>query len=221
MHHDVPDFFKNLSISRPDSDKRFNDGRYIVHCTFYRIIMAFSLATERLILEDLAPDDLPGIRRIASDPDVMKYVLIWLEDDLQVTGFLEHAIEESQRDDRMLYMLAVRLPVSGEFAGLSFIEIDASHKTTAEVGYILLPAHWNVGYASEILRALLAFGFEQLSLHRVYGKCDELNRLSAHVLEKGGLRYEGTIREHVWLRDHWRSTCYYGILAAEYFPSIR
>jgi [ribosomal protein S5]-alanine N-acetyltransferase len=182
--------------------------------------MAFSLATDRLILDDLTPDDLPGIRRIAFDPDVMKYVLIWLEDDLQVTGFLEHAIDESQREDRMLYMLAVRLPVSGEFTGLSFIEIDASHKTTAEVGCILLPAQWNVGYASEILGALLAFGFGRLSMHRVYGKCDELNHASARVMEKGGLRYEGTLREHVWLRDHWRSTRYYGMLTGDYQSSL-
>jgi [ribosomal protein S5]-alanine N-acetyltransferase len=183
--------------------------------------MVFSLTTDRLILEDLAPEDLNAIRRIASDPDVMKYVLIWLENDAQIVNFLKHAIDELQREERMAYMLAVRLPVSKEFAGLSFIEIDPNHKSTAEVGYVLLPAYWHVGYASEILRALLTFGFEQLSLHRVYGKCDELNHSSAHVLEKGGLRYEGTIREHVWLRDHWRSTRYYGMLEGEYSPSIR
>jgi RimJ/RimL family protein N-acetyltransferase len=39
------------------------------------------------------------------------------------------------------------------------------------------------------------------------------------VLEKGGLRYEGTIREHVWLRDHWRSSRYYGMLKEEYHPA--
>jgi RimJ/RimL family protein N-acetyltransferase len=35
-------------------------------------------------------------------------------------------------------------------------------------------------------------------------------------MEQCGLMYEGTIREHVWLRDHWRSTRYYGMLAGEY-----
>ncbi|MDO9034111.1 MAG: GNAT family protein, partial [Methanoregula sp.] len=65
------------------------------------------------------------------------------------------------------------------------------------------------------------FGFGRLSLHRIYGKCDELNHASARVLEKGGLRYEGTLREHVWLRDHWRSTRYYGMLAGEYSPKGR
>jgi len=180
--------------------------------------MVFSLPTERLVLEDMNGDDLAPMLQLARDLRVMRYVLIWLENDGQVAGFVQHAIEESQRQDRMGYILAIRIPGTGEFAGFAMLEIDPEQVSTAEVGCILLPDYWKSGYASEILRALLAFGFGNLGLHRVYGKCDELNIASAHVLEKGGLRYEGTLREHVWLRDHWRSTRYYGMLAGEYPP---
>jgi len=182
--------------------------------------MGFTLETERLTLTDLKEDDLANVQRIARDRDVMRYVLIWLDNDEQVTGFLRGALEESQREDRRDYILGIRIPETGAFAGLAFIEIDPGQTITAELGCILLPAYWKAGYASEILRALLAFGFQELKLHRVYGKGDELNTASAHVLEKGGLTYEGTLREHVWLRDHWRSTRYYGMLASEY-PSTR
>ncbi|MFA4850198.1 MAG: GNAT family protein [Methanoregula sp.] len=181
--------------------------------------MVFSLTTERLILEDLDGQDLANIQRIASDPRVMHYVFIWLETDEQVAGFVRHAIDESLRSDRRDYLLAVRVLGTGAFAGFAMLEIDPKQATTAEAGYILLPAYWKNGYASEILRALLAFGFDELSLHRVYGKCDEMNLASAHVMEKCGLTYEGTVREHVWLRDHWRSSRYYGMLAEEYSPS--
>jgi len=183
--------------------------------------MSFSITTKRLLLEDLTMQDLAGIQRIARDITVMRYVLIWLENDEQVAAFHRHAIEESQREDRMDYLLAIRIPATGEFAGMTFIDIDPDQKTTAEVGYILLPEYWKNGYASEILHALLAFGFNDLHLHRVYGKCDELNLASAHVMEKCGLQYEGTLREHVWLRDHWRSTRYYGMLAGEYTAPAR
>jgi len=168
---------------------------------------------------DLNDEDLENIQKIANNPLVMKYVLIWLENDKQVADFLQHAVEESLKEDRMGYILAVRIPDSMEFAGLALIEIN--QKTTAELGCILLPAYWKAGYASEILKTLLSFGFEKLSLHRLFGKCDELNLASAHVLEKGGLKYEGTLREHVWLRDHWRSTRYYGILADEYRQTVK
>lgn len=178
--------------------------------------MVFTLTTERLVLEDLNGQDLAGIRHIARDPEVMRYVLIWLEDDRQVTGFLQHAIDEAQRTDRRDYILAVRVQGTRDFAGFAMLEIDPEQESTAEAGCVLLPGFWKAGFASEILRALLAFGFSELSLHRVFGKCDELNHPSAHVMEKCGLRYEGTLREHVWLRDHWRSTRYYGMLAQDY-----
>jgi len=129
---------------------------------------------------------------------------------------VHHAIAEAARPDRQGYILAARMPGKEDFAGFVLLEIDPRQPTTAEVGYILRPEYWKNGYASEILRALLAFGFGPLGLHRVYGKCDELNTASARVMEKGGLAYEGTLREDVWLRDHWRSTRYYGMLAGEY-----
>ena len=179
--------------------------------------MSFRITTERLILEDLTRADLPGIRCIARNHDVMKYVLIWLENDEQIESFLQHAVDESQRaEGRMDYVLAVRIPRSGDFAGFVMLGIDPEQMRTAEAGCVLLPEFWKNGYASEILRALLAFGFETLSLHRVYGKSEEQNLASAHVMEKCGLVYEGTLREHVWLRDHWRSTRYYGMLDGEY-----
>ncbi|HEX3001870.1 MAG TPA: GNAT family protein [Methanoregula sp.] len=178
--------------------------------------MNFRLATNRLYLEDLTPADLPSVQRIAQDRELMKYVLIWLENDEQVAAFFRHATEETQNQDRLDYVLAARLKDSGMFAGLTFIEIDPHQKSTAEVGCVLLPELCAKGYGSEILQELLRFGFETLRMHRVYGKCDELNIPSARTLEKGGLKYEGTIREHVWLRDHWRSTRYYGMLAGEY-----
>jgi RimJ/RimL family protein N-acetyltransferase len=178
--------------------------------------MVFKITTERLVLGNLSGHDLVNIQRIARDPVVMRYVLLGLEDDEQVTGFFNRGIDEAGQADRSAYILAVRTRDTGDFAGMTFLEIDPVLKTTAEAGCILFREYWANGYASEILRALLAFGFGTLSLHRIYGKCDELNLPSAGVMEKCGLQYEGTIREHVWLRDHWRSSRYFGILASEY-----
>ena len=146
--------------------------------------MVFRITTERLFLEDMTVQDLAGLSQLARDSSVMKYVLIWLENDGQIIRYLQHAIDESQQDDRRDYVLAVRIPGTGAFAGFVMLEIDPDEPGTAEVGCVLLPGYWKSGYASEILRALLAFGFDRLSLHRVYGKCDELNLASARVTEK-------------------------------------
>lgn len=179
--------------------------------------MAFTLSTGRLVLDDLALSDLPYLRRIGRDRELMKYVFIWLDTDEQIDAYLQHAIDEAQKPEgRLDYILAARVAGSREFAGLVFIAIDPGLKSTAEVGFVLLPEYCNNGYGSEILQAFLSFGFLELGMHRVYGKCDDLNVPSARMMEKGGMKYEGTIREHVWLRDHWRSTRYYGMLAEEF-----
>ena len=179
--------------------------------------MSFCLPTTRLILDDLTAADLCNIQAIARDPDFRKYVLIWLDTNEQIAAFLQHAMEEAKKTEgRLDYVLAARDPATRGFAGLTFIEIDPAQKSTAEVGIVLLPAFCRNGYGSEILRAFLRFGFETLGMHRVYGKCDEQNLASARMMEKCGLVYEGTIREHVWLRDHWRSTRYYGMVEGEY-----
>ena len=63
--------------------------------------MAFQLTTARLILEDLTDEDLSNIQKIAHDSDLMRYVLIWREDDEQISAFLKQAIDESILADRM------------------------------------------------------------------------------------------------------------------------
>jgi len=180
-------------------------------------MMSFTLPTERLILDDLTPMDLTNIHRIAYDPDFMKHVLIWIDTDEQIQNYLDLAITEAQKKDRREYILAARTKENNAFAGLTFIEIDSKGPSTAEIGITLLPEFTKKGYGSEILNAYIAFGFETLKMHRVYAKCDTRNIPSARLMEHCGLIYEGTIREHVWLRDHWRSSKYYGMLADEYF----
>jgi len=58
--------------------------------------MSFSITTEWLLLEAPNGQDLAGIQRIALNPRVMRYVLLWLENDEQVAKFLQHAIDEAQ-----------------------------------------------------------------------------------------------------------------------------
>jgi ribosomal-protein-alanine N-acetyltransferase len=50
----------------------------------------------------------------------------------------------------------------------------------------------------------------------VWGKCHAQNVASAKVMEKLGMVCEGTLREHVWLRDHFRSSRIYGMLEEGY-----
>ena len=59
---------------------------------------------------------------------------------------------------------------------------------------------------TEAAQAMIAFGFEELYLHRIIGTCHPDNHGSIRVLEKVGMHYEGCLHENRWCKGKWRST---------------
>jgi RimJ/RimL family protein N-acetyltransferase len=59
---------------------------------------------------------------------------------------------------------------------------------TAHVGYTIAEPCWNLGYATEALRALLRHLFEEVGVPRVAAETEIGNGASRRVLEKAGLR---------------------------------
>jgi RimJ/RimL family protein N-acetyltransferase len=86
------------------------------------------------------------------------------------------------------------------------------------IGYCLNRDFWGKGYGTEVARALITFGFEQLNLHRIYATCDPQNTASAHVLEKAGMQREGHLRERKWVKGRWRDFLLYAVLDREWKP---
>ncbi len=61
----------------------------------------------------------------------------------------------------------------------------------ADVGYSIIPAYRNHGYATEMLRELLAWAFEEAGIKKITADCLETNTGSIRVLEKAGLHCIG------------------------------
>jgi [ribosomal protein S5]-alanine N-acetyltransferase len=192
--------------------------------------LPMELKTNNLRLRELRKDDLSQMMKIVSDPQIMRYLLWFIEGEKDVAGFIDVSMKEAAKGERGEprgdYVFSVEEASTDRFIGnCALTPIMEGHgettdrmakPTTAEVGYWLKQEFWGKGYATEITKRLIALGFEELKLHRVFAVCDDLNVASRKVLEKSGMKYEGTTREHVWLRDHWRSSRYYGILEGEY-----
>ena len=69
------------------------------------------------------------------------------------------------------------------WAGLQYLpETDET-----EVGYLLGTAYWGQGLATEVARASVRFGFEELGLPEIVGIVHPDNVASQRVLEKAGL----------------------------------
>ncbi len=81
--------------------------------------------------------------------------------------------------------------------------------------------YWGKGYATESLKAIIAFAFLNLSARRIVAMCDPQNTRSWRLLERVGMRREGTLRQNVYFfvdennTPIWKDTYEYAILKTD------
>jgi RimJ/RimL family protein N-acetyltransferase len=170
----------------------------------------------RLLIREFAPDDRPSLLPFAEDPTLLHFMLFSLGNEKEINGFLEMAQTEAKKENRMEWHLALEDKVTGCFLGSVALMKEKEAPCSAELGYWFKREAWGKGYATEGSRFMLHLGFRVLGLHRIWGKCHVKNPASARVMEKLGMKFEGCIREHVWMRDHYRSSKIFSMLENEY-----
>lgn len=161
--------------------------------------------TERLLLREILPSDEKGMFDMDADPDVHTYLgkkpLKTIEEARQTIAsirnqYIQHGIGR----------WAVIEKETGCFVGwcgLKFItELTCSRLHYYDIGYRFLRKYWGRGFASESAKAVLAYGFQTLSLETIYAIADANNVSSIKVLEKLGLRFV-EVFEHQGVPHHW------------------
>jgi RimJ/RimL family protein N-acetyltransferase len=79
------------------------------------------------------------------------------------------------------------ITLEGNAALLGVIGLTPDEETdSAELGYWLSPTHWGRGITTEAARAVIAFGFEELSLPAITSGYFADNSASGRVLDKLG-----------------------------------
>lgn len=178
------------------------------------------IRTKRLLIREFLANDREQLLAIVRDPSQIEHMLLSLETEQQLDEFLSMVLSSIDVEQRLQWHFAVADLITGQYLGSCCLMIEPGSTSSAELGYWFLREAWGRGYATESSAAMLAFGFRSIGLHRVWGKCHVRNAASAKVMEKLGMVYEGTLREHAWLRDHYRSSRIYGMLESEYvFPT--
>lgn len=117
------------------------------------------------------------------------------------------------------YTFAIEKKSDAEFIGLFGLKLGSEKYKRAEVWYKIHRNHWNKGYATEALNAVLNFGFKTLKLHRIEAGCAVDNLGSIRVLEKAGMTKEGRRKQILPLKSGWADNFEYAILETEYLKS--
>lgn len=151
------------------------------------------LETTRLLLRRMTVSDAEAMFDYARHPHVSRYCTWSMHGSIDDTrGFLEYWTSgygtDAARDWAVVEKASGRMIGTGGFA-----RFDAS-SLVAELGYVLHPDVWGRGYATELVRAAIAWGFASDDLERIEARCLSGNIASARVMEKAGMRREGTMR---------------------------
>ncbi len=101
------------------------------------------------------------------------------------------------------------------FVGCMGIHPVQQHKR-AEVGYWIALPYWGQGLATQALRLVIRFGFEELGLNRIEAGHFAGNPASGRVMQKAQMRYEGTRRAYHNHRDSFKDSVWYAILREDY-----
>ncbi len=174
-----------------------------------------TITTERLVLRPFALSDAADVQRLAGEwavADTTTNISHPYPDGAAAQWIGSHAERFAQRE---IMTLAVTLRDSGELAGCISLRLK-DNDDRAEMGYWMGVPYWNQGYCSEAARALVAYGFEQMGLHRIYAHHLTRNPASGRVMQKAGMVYEGTLRQHVKKSERYEDVAVYGILRSEH-----
>ena len=151
--------------------------------------MTVVLTTPRLTVRQFTTADAADLQVICGDRRTMRYV-----GDGMVLSRERCAewIAESLTDYATRGWGAWALEVAGEpgLAGYCGI-VSARRRADSEIIYALRPSLWGKGLASELVPALLEYGFERCGLPRLVATVRPENFASVRVVEKAGMHCAG------------------------------
>ena len=176
--------------------------------------MTLPIETDRLLLRRYTFDDVDDIVELVSHPSVAAVgaQLKASAADAKEHIELQNALEPFELDK--CFDLGIEL--KGERKIIGFVGMIRKDDHQAEVGWALHVGYRGKGYATEAARALIAYGFEKLRLHRIYADASSENLPSFNVMERLGMKREARLRQ-AQLRDgKWVDILVYAILAEEW-----
>ena len=172
------------------------------------------IETARLLITDLREDMAEDLWRNSLDEDNRRFVpdevFETLGDAQQVLSSLMAAAQTG--DGPFVYPVLTR---QGDNVG--YVQLCMAERGW-EVGYHIAKPCTGRGYATEALRAVLRFGFNTLRLNRIEAQHELDNPASGRVMEKCGMRCEGTLRQRVFNKGRFSDVRLYAILRGDGVP---
>lgn len=173
------------------------------------------IKTDRLILRKISYPDIPKIIEWAGNKNVAdttlniphpyeeKDAVFWINSANQ--GF----------ENKTQYTFGITLKSTTEFIGGIGLKVN-NRFNRGVLGYWIAEPHWNRGYATESVAAILKFGFNELNINKIYATHLIENPASGKVMMKNGMIKEGELKDHIKKGDFYRSLIQYRLTKKEF-----
>ncbi len=175
-----------------------------------------TLETERLLLRQFNKNDADAMfRNWESDPKVTEY-LRWptAVDISEAEAVLSDWIKGYEKPD--FYQWAIVLKELGEPIGSISVVGKNEKLNIVHIGYCIGSKWWHRGITTEAFGAIIPFFFEKVGVNRIESQHDPNNPNSGRVMQKCGLKYEGTLRQADWSNKGVVDACVYSLLRSEW-----
>ncbi len=171
------------------------------------------IIAERITLRLIKMSDLNSIHELHLLPETDEFNTLGIPQNINDTkSIIQSWIAENKLNKIKNYTFAIETKSDENFIGLFGLKLGDEKYKRGEVWYKIHSDHWNKGYATESLKAVIHFGFENLNLHRIEAGCAVENIGSIKVLEKAGMIREGRGRQVLPLKSGWSDNFEYSIL---------
>ena len=174
------------------------------------------IVTERLILRRFEKNDAEAMfRNWESDSKVTEFLRWPTATDIREA---EQVLNEWVRGYKNLdfYQWAIVLKELGEPIGSISVVGKNEQLDMVHIGYCIGSKWWHKGITTEAFHAIIPFFFEEGGVNRIEAQHDPNNPNSGKVMQKCGLRYEGTLRQADWSNKGIVDACMYSLLKSEW-----
>ena len=166
------------------------------------------LSTNRLILRKMEKTDAKTLFQFWSDHEVTKYMNMNSFKNIEQAFYMINFLNNLFRNKEGIRWGIVRKE-DNTLIGTCGFNTWIKRSSRGEIGYELGQEYWGNGYATEALKEVIRFGFEETQLNRVEAFVVSEASRSIRILEKLGFNKEGTLREYgYWNNRYWNEHIY-------------
>lgn len=153
---------------------------------------------EDVILRDFLVEDIPLKIKWINNPDNNKYLHYDIPLQLEKTQSWFQKRDMNKRIDCIVEYAGCAVGVIG-LLSIDIINSKAEYYITiGESGFK------GKGIATKATKAILAYAFQKLSLHKVYLNVDADNQIARHLYEKCGFVQEGYFKDDLYRAEEHR-----------------